>query len=96
MSSLPIKAKAVALHKYAGKDDTYLSFEINDEITVVGKSESGWWSGLLKGKVGHFPASYVREVGPADASGDGGEPAERKAVRRRFAESIRTAAFLIH
>lgn len=76
-----MKSKALALHKYVGKDDTYLSFEINDEITVIGKSDSGWWSGQLRGKVGHFPASYVREVSSSEASGEGGEATERKAVR---------------
>jgi hypothetical protein len=69
MKALAIKSKAIAVHKYAAQDNNQLSFEPNDEITVLAKAANGWWSGELRGKIGHFPGSYVREITDGSSSG---------------------------
>jgi hypothetical protein len=65
-SSNDAKGTAVALFDYTGNTEGQLSFSKDDKITVLGKTENGWWRGELKGKVGHFPGSYVREEGAAE------------------------------
>eukprot|EP01122_Echinamoeba_exundans_P010740 TRINITY_DN4077_c0_g1_i1.p1 TRINITY_DN4077_c0_g1~~TRINITY_DN4077_c0_g1_i1.p1 ORF type:complete len:944 (+),score=200.29 TRINITY_DN4077_c0_g1_i1:66-2897(+) len=69
MKALAIKSKAIAVHKYAAQDNNQLSFEPNDEITVLAKAANGWWSGELRGKIGHFPGSYVKELTDGNPSG---------------------------
>ncbi len=79
-SALNIMAKA----KYAfnGTRKSELSFKVGDSIIVWEKFESGWWKGECGGRFGHFPASYVQELGPAPAD-------EIKRIRSLTARSER-------
>ncbi|CAI4228131.1 unnamed protein product [Auanema sp. JU1783] len=61
----PVKPKLYpvvkALYAYDAQDTDELSFNVGDEIELTQKHESGWWQGKLRGKVGLFPANYVKE-----------------------------------
>ena len=50
------------LHPHTARDDDELSFNVNDEITVIEKGKSGWWRGRLGDQEGLFPSSYVSMV----------------------------------
>lgn len=54
--------KARTLYAYKGKTDRELSFAQGEELTVLKKFDNGWWQGEYKGKIGHFPGNYVKEV----------------------------------
>ena len=50
------------LHPHTARDDDELTFNVNDEITVIEKGKSGWWRGRLGDQEGLFPSSYVSMV----------------------------------
>lgn len=54
--------KARALYEYQAADETELSFNADDIISVTNAEDSGWWEGHLNGKSGLFPANYVQVV----------------------------------
>ena len=62
----------VAKYNYVGGTDIELALKRGEEVRVIGRAESGWWQGMCGGKVGWFPASYVK---PA--------PSEEPAARRK-------------
>ena len=51
---------AVALYDYQGDGDDEISFDPNDTITHIEMVDEGWWKGQCHGKVGLFPANYVK------------------------------------
>ncbi|XP_019365259.1 PREDICTED: src substrate cortactin-like [Gavialis gangeticus] len=51
---------AVALYDYQGEGDDEISFDPNDTITHIEMVDEGWWRGRSRGKVGLFPANYVK------------------------------------
>ncbi|XP_021240138.1 hematopoietic lineage cell-specific protein isoform X3 [Numida meleagris] len=51
---------AVALYDYQGDGDDEISFDPNDTITHIEMVDEGWWRGQCHGKVGLFPANYVK------------------------------------
>ncbi|XP_053884256.1 hematopoietic lineage cell-specific protein [Malaclemys terrapin pileata] len=51
---------AVALYDYQGEGDDEISFDPNDTITHIEIVDEGWWRGHCHGKVGLFPANYVK------------------------------------
>lgn len=53
-----------ALYEYEPALDDELFLSPGDVIGVIKRQQDGWWVGLLKGKVGVFPATYVQD--PAD------------------------------
>lgn len=53
--------KVIALYDYESQGDQELELEEGDIIVVVGREDSVWWCGELKGKIGMFPSSYVEE-----------------------------------
>jgi len=53
---------AKAQFDYDATDDDELTFKENDMIHLLGKDDSGWWSGEFNGKIGLFPANYVEEI----------------------------------
>ncbi|KNC50947.1 cortactin isoform F [Thecamonas trahens ATCC 50062] len=55
------KETCTAVYDYEATDDTELSFNEGDVITVLEKIDDGWWSGELNGNVGVFPANYVEQ-----------------------------------
>ena len=50
----------VAKYNYAGSTEIELPLKKGDQVSVLDKKESGWWQGVCRGKVGWFPASYVK------------------------------------
>jgi len=58
------------LYDYSAEDADDLSFEIDDQIDVISKDESGWWKGELNGRVGCFPMNFVEELPSTRAIGD--------------------------
>uniref|UniRef100_A0A8C3TAN3 Hematopoietic lineage cell-specific protein n=1 Tax=Chelydra serpentina TaxID=8475 RepID=A0A8C3TAN3_CHESE len=51
---------AVALYDYQGEGDDEISFDPNDTITHIEIVDEGWWRGHCHGRVGLFPANYVK------------------------------------
>ncbi|NWV42893.1 HCLS1 protein, partial [Grantiella picta] len=51
---------AVALYDYQGDGDDEISFDPDDTITHIEKVDEGWWQGQCHGRVGLFPANYVK------------------------------------
>ncbi|XP_042743734.1 hematopoietic lineage cell-specific protein isoform X1 [Lagopus leucura] len=51
---------AVALYDYQGDGDDEISFDPDDTITHIEMVDEGWWRGQCHGKVGLFPANYVK------------------------------------
>ncbi|KFQ51241.1 Hematopoietic lineage cell-specific protein, partial [Nestor notabilis] len=51
---------AVALYDYQGDGDDEIYFDADDTITHIKMVDEGWWQGQCRGKVGLFPANYVR------------------------------------
>jgi len=51
--------KAKALYPFQGQDNTEISFQPGQVITII--SQSGeWWVGEVNGQRGYFPASYAQ------------------------------------
>lgn len=57
-----------ALRDYASVPPSELQFQMGDIIAVVTISESGWCDGIVRGKRGRFPSSYVETL-PGDIYG---------------------------
>ncbi|XP_023774659.1 hematopoietic lineage cell-specific protein isoform X1 [Cyanistes caeruleus] len=51
---------AVALYDYQGDGDDEISFDPDDTITHIEMVDEGWWQGQCHGRVGLFPANYVK------------------------------------
>ncbi|XP_065541400.1 hematopoietic lineage cell-specific protein isoform X6 [Lathamus discolor] len=51
---------AVALYDYQGDGDDEIYFDADDIITHIEMVDEGWWQGQCHGKIGLFPANYVR------------------------------------
>lgn len=51
---------ATALYDYQGEGDDEISFDPDDVITNIEMIDEGWWQGQFNGKIGLFPANYVR------------------------------------
>ncbi|NWI74133.1 HCLS1 protein, partial [Dryoscopus gambensis] len=51
---------AVALYDYQGDGDDEISFDPDDTITHIEMVDEGWWRGQCHGRIGLFPANYVK------------------------------------
>uniref|UniRef100_A0A668AWR9 Hematopoietic cell-specific Lyn substrate 1 n=1 Tax=Myripristis murdjan TaxID=586833 RepID=A0A668AWR9_9TELE len=49
---------AVAIYDYQGDDE--ISFDPDDVITNIEMVDEGWWRGQCHGRVGLFPAAFVK------------------------------------
>lgn len=58
----PKMRKCKALYDYEAQEADELSIRTNDLITILTKDNEGWWTGMLNGRRGLFPANYVEEV----------------------------------
>ncbi|KAJ3123943.1 Unconventional myosin-Ie [Nowakowskiella sp. JEL0407] len=57
------KAPSVkALYDYDAQEADELTFKTGDIITIISKSDEGWWTGSLRGKKGLLPSNYVEEI----------------------------------
>jgi amphiphysin len=59
-----LKKYVVALYDYQAQADGDLSFQRDDRIEIVLRTNNpnDWWTGKLNGATGVFPANYVAEV----------------------------------
>ena len=74
----------VAIADYVGARDNVLSFSKGDLITIIDQTRTDWWRGVLRGRTGAVPATYVR---PAPEKNASESPAPEKA-----ASSLTTAS----
>ncbi|NXR10076.1 HCLS1 protein, partial [Semnornis frantzii] len=51
---------AVALYDFQGDGDDEITFDPDDTITNIEMVNEGWWRGQCRGRVGLFPANYVK------------------------------------
>ncbi|XP_056145676.1 nostrin [Lampris incognitus] len=51
-----------ALYDFTSKQDDELNLKEGDLLDIYQKEDSGWWFGILNGKTGHFPSTYVEEL----------------------------------
>ncbi len=58
----------VAIADYVGARDNVLSFSKGDVIMIIDQTRQDWWRGVLRGRTGAVPATYVR---PADGAAGG-------------------------
>jgi hypothetical protein len=47
------------LFDYDAQSDVEISIKKGDIIEVTNRYEEGWWEGVLNGKQGEFPCTYV-------------------------------------
>lgn len=58
-AGIPVKA----LYDFQGIEDDELNFKEGDVLTQLSsQDDQGWCQGRFKGKVGHFPGSYVEPL----------------------------------
>lgn len=51
---------AIALYDYVESEADEISFDPDEIITNIEMIDEGWWRGQCRGKVGLFPANYVK------------------------------------
>lgn len=51
---------ARVLYDFPGEDEDELPLREGQRVCVIRQHESGWWTGKIDGKVGMFPATYVK------------------------------------
>ena len=63
IKSVP-EVKVVAMFPFEAQEPSDLSFKTGDVIEVVQRThdKNDWWKGKLNGKIGDFPANYVKEM----------------------------------
>ena len=55
---VPIGVNFIAAYDFQGEVETDLSFAAGETVLVT-KQEGEWWEGVVNGKSGIFPASFV-------------------------------------
>jgi len=55
----PVLCRARGLYDYKATNDSELSFNGDDILTITEQDESGWWFAELNGNVGFIPRNYV-------------------------------------
>ncbi|KAG9293252.1 hypothetical protein G9A89_010623 [Geosiphon pyriformis] len=53
---------AIARYSFRNQEDNDFSFKVGDRIRIIRKSRKAndWWLGEVNGKIGEFPANYVK------------------------------------
>ena len=79
----------IAKFDFNGSTDIELHFKKGSLISVVEKSDGGWWKGVFEGRVGWFPDTYIRPVpveerGPAAGVDQPGNMEELMATGELF------------
>ena len=70
-ASEPLRLESyLARYNYTGGTDIELPLMKGEIVSVLEKGESGWWQGVCGGRVGWFPASYVKSVPARDKKAD--------------------------
>lgn len=60
----------LAKYNYVGGTEIELPLKKGEVVSVIEKAASGWWQGVCGGKVGWFPASYVKPVVTEEQKGE--------------------------
>ncbi|XP_074653804.1 guanine nucleotide exchange factor VAV3-like isoform X2 [Tubulanus polymorphus] len=52
---------AIASYDFAATKANHLSLQEGDRVAIISKQgeQRGWWKGMLDGKIGYFPCTYV-------------------------------------
>ena len=53
---------AEALWAYQGTEANEISFPAGAQLAILRKVSAEWWEAQYEGRVGYFPATYVRVV----------------------------------
>uniref|UniRef100_A0A7E4UXI2 SH3 domain-containing protein n=1 Tax=Panagrellus redivivus TaxID=6233 RepID=A0A7E4UXI2_PANRE len=78
----------VALWDFDAAEPTDLTIRHGDRIWVIDRQEQ-WWKGVLDGKTGIFPATYVEKASPGSSQGPppmGASDAAKDSVGRALAD----------
>ncbi|XP_053545022.1 GRB2-related adapter protein 2 [Bombina bombina] len=51
-----------ALYDFQAMESDELGFQSSDIIEVLDSSDSSWWMGRLRGRIGLFPSNYVASI----------------------------------
>ncbi|XP_069130487.1 serine-rich adhesin for platelets-like isoform X3 [Argopecten irradians] len=65
-----------ALHAYEVTQEGQLAFRKGDTITVLEKTNDGWWKGTLDDREGWFPGSFVKAIQQQKSTSEGEEKKE--------------------
>lgn len=76
----------LAKYNYVGGTEIELPLRKGEVVSVIEKAASGWWQGVCGGKVGWFPASYVK---PAVTEEQKKEKRQAKVALLGMEESLR-------
>ena len=60
-------------YNYSGGTEIELPLRKGDLVSVLEKREGGWWQGVCGGRVGWFPASYIKPAPVREPQEGGGE-----------------------
>ncbi|XP_063964951.1 nostrin-like [Lytechinus pictus] len=67
-----VLGQCTAIYDYDATDEDQIDIKEGDVINIVEKGEDGWWKGEREGKIGLFPASYVKGDMDNDKDNDDG------------------------
>lgn len=79
----------LAKYNYVGGTEIELPLHKGEIVSVIEKASSGWWQGVCGGRVGWFPASYVKPAAMERREEQGGER-ERSMPPLDMEESLRS------
>ena len=66
--SILVGEVVTVLYPHTAMEDTELTLDVNDEVTVIEKGESERWRGRLGDKEGLFPSRCVQLLKPGQSS----------------------------
>ncbi|KAL4492059.1 hypothetical protein ABPG72_008480 [Tetrahymena utriculariae] len=52
----------IAEHNFKAQKENDLEFSKGDKIQVLKRTQTGWWIGLCRNRIGYFPYEYVSEI----------------------------------
>ena len=58
---LPFICKCKAIHEYIAEREDELTIKIGETINVLAKQEDDWWVGVVGGRKGVFPSTFVED-----------------------------------
>ncbi|XP_033743141.1 G protein-regulated inducer of neurite outgrowth 1-like isoform X2 [Pecten maximus] len=83
-----------ALHSYDVTQEGQLAFRKGDIITVLEKTNDGWWKGTLEDREGWFPGSFVKAVQHKSTS-DGEDKKDGEDDPESESQKPRVSSFLL-